>query len=161
MKDWVCNFAALVCAALLVGCGGERAVTTSDGQEVTVSGDEQDFEMTIDDQSGQTANIRVSESGVEIPADWPDDVPTLADAKVVAATTTGKGHMMAMKTGQSPKGVFDFYLEQLAAAGWEINIKTETTESILISAGKGERNANVMSSKDDGSTVVNVIVSSK
>lgn len=161
MKDFAWTIAAPLCAALLVGCGGERTVTTSDGQEVTVSGDEQDFEMTINDPSGQTANIQVSESGVEIPSDWPEDVPTLSDAKVVAATTTGEGHMMAMETGQSPKGVFDFYLEQLAATGWEINIKTETTESILISAAKGERNANVMSSKDDGKTVVNVIVSSK
>ncbi len=161
MKDLVWNFGAIVCTALLVGCGGERTVTTNDGQEITVSGEGQEFEMAIDDQSGQTANIRVSDQGVEIPADWPEDVPTLADAKVVAVTTTPDGQAMAAETGQSPKSVFDFYLEQLAASGWEIKLKNETTESILISAVKAERNANVMSSKDDGKTVVNVIVSSK
>jgi hypothetical protein len=146
---------------VLVGCGGERTITTSDGQEVTVSGDAEEFEMAINEPSGQTANIRVSDQGVDIPAGWPDDVPVLTEAKVVAATTTTSGQMMAMESGQPPKSVFAFYLEQLAASGWEIKIKTETTESILISAIKGERSANVMSSKDDGKTVVNVMVSSK
>jgi hypothetical protein len=113
-------------AALLVlgacGGGGEKTMTTEDGDKVTVrtDGDNQAVNITSEGKDGTTGTFAAGDSA-RWPADAPAYAPAYPGAKVEGGfsgtTSEGATAMTSFSTADAPDKVVEFYKARAAEAG--------------------------------------------
>lgn len=77
---------------------------------------------------------------VELPSDFPDDVPRHPGAVATAAASVqGEGVMVTLRIEEPSSQVFAFYRDGLLAADWEIEAQADLGGNAMIVAAKGAR----------------------
>ncbi|MCS7468179.1 hypothetical protein NZK35_16125 [Stieleria sp. ICT_E10.1] len=153
---------AIASLAMVIGCGGDRTVvTTEDGEEVRVSQSGDGVDVTIANDSGGQTRIQASSSGLSLPDEWPDDLETLPGIKVMTTATTPQGLVVSLESPKSSGETLAFHEQTLRDAGWEIQMNMKLPDGGMLTATKGERSVNVVVSSNDGKTAINIVLGSK
>lgn len=146
-------FLLLFSAALLIatGCSKEQShtATTADGHKVTLSGKGDQTSMEIKSKSGETISLKASASGMELPADFPKDIPLYPKRVVQSVNQMGKDRMIGIQATGTVAEVVAFYGTELKNQGWEFAPATPMGEGAMIIANKGPRTAMFMIAKTD------------
>jgi len=110
------------------------------------------------DASGRAFHAKVG-GDVEVPDDFPEDVPILPNSSPMAMMTAeGHGSFVSFKTQDSQKAVYDYYIEQLAEAGWMLEIEDSFSGQLSITSRKDVRKIVVTVGGTEGDTRVSVVV---
>jgi hypothetical protein len=105
----------------------------------------------------------VTVGGNALPANWPSDVPTYANATIQYAGSSNpqtgeKGSAVVFMTSDSAQKVVDFYKQALASKGWVVEQAATIGASTVLAANKDTRTVGVYIA-DAGSGKVSVTVS--
>ncbi len=150
-------FTALFAGLFLFGCGGEKTVSTDDG-DLKIKQDGDDVEITFEGDEGQSFKAN-SGGNVDIPASFPSDMPLYSKATPIMAMDMGaEGQMVTLQTDRDSGEVHQFYLKELESQGWEIQSQMEMAGQKMIGAVKGNRQASIMVGEVDGKTQINLTV---
>ena len=95
--------AALILAG--AGCGAATNVQTN-----PVNGN-----VTYNGGAGEHGEVGAN---VQLPENWPSDVPIYAGANIVSATTISQGISVLFHSADSAVTVSDWYQARLTASGW-------------------------------------------
>ncbi len=97
----------------------------------------------------------------KLPADWPSDAPTYANAQIQSAVSSNSQHGAAIVfiTTDSIQTVIDFYKKALAANGWTVK-QTVNTRVGILTATKDKRNLSVLiADSGDGKVSITLLLS--
>jgi hypothetical protein len=123
---WIVSIFTMI--AVLMGCGSREAAqeaAVEKAVEQSAKADGQDVDVDIDGDSmtiksdGGKSTVSVGE-GTTIPSDFPSDVPTYPDAKVLGSfgNTEQKAHSLQLSTTDPLDKVQKYLQEQAVAKGW-------------------------------------------
>ncbi len=144
------------------GCGQKTAtekmlegsLEDSLGQDVDVDFDK--GAVKIEGEDGST--FEVNESGVSLPADFPEDV-YVVEGTIISAmkNVMGQGHQITISNKKSVTEIKAEYEEELVKEGWEVNQSIATGGMVMLGATKDGRNVSISASvdpDDDTNTMV-------
>lgn len=147
--------APLFALLLIAGCSKEETYTSADGDVTAkVKRNGSDIEVTAEDEEG---NKFAAQSGknVEIPADFPSDIPIYSGAKpLVAMQMEAQGQSVTLESGDSLDAVYQFYVDAMQANGWTLDAQMDWGGQKMIAAKKGDRTAAVSIGASDGKTQI-------
>lgn len=111
---------------LLSACGGTDVDVGMDGS------------MNFSNSEG-SVNV-----GSKVPADWPTDVPVIADSTVTMSGTGNEegqqqASMIILESAKTADEVKTYYVTELKAQGWKIDGTVNMGGAIVIAASKAER----------------------
>lgn len=130
-------------AALILAGAGCGAATTTGVQTNPVNGN-----VTYNGGAGEHGEVGAN---VQLPENWPSDVPIYAGANIVSATTIAQGISVLFKSSDSATTVSDWYQAQLTASGWTKNAEHDIGIQRVRVYEKGDVTLTVSSSSaDDG-----------
>lgn len=135
--------ASLVAVGVMLGvsaCNPLAAVT------------EQAVEQAVEDATGGSIDIDAG-GGVSIPADFPAEIP-LIDAKLFSSTSLPMGESMTWTlifSVKDPAAAFSEASSQLAGAGYQESLKSETAEGSFATYDNGTWNILLTSAPGAGS----------
>jgi len=107
-----------------------------------------------------TADGRVFEAEYggesQLPSNFPTDVPIYAAAQPMSSmSSAGHGTIVNLRTRVAPDLVFDWYKEQMPAAGWTIESEMNENGRGLLGLRKGNRVASlVITGAPDSTTIL-------
>ncbi len=133
------GLSAAAIAALLLACGGEEPAPAppSGKAQGQMASKARAGETITKLESGATLT---SGSDLELPDNFPKDVPVYPKAKVtVALTAPGGGVMASFESSDDAQAVIDFYKEQLVAKGWTLDNEIERSRMVQIDSSSGGR----------------------
>ncbi len=149
--------AGLLVVCGLAGCRRSTTVSTPDGQvKVTNKGKQTD--VTIQGADGQKVQISGSEEGVEMPKDFPSDVPIYPGAKVLMAMDLGKAHSLQLRCPDERAKVAAFFKEKMKENGWSSEGTIDTPQLVMVHGKKGDRSLSVSVTSDDNGTMATVTI---
>ncbi len=73
-------------------------------------------------KEGTDVNVKTKDVDVstnKLPADWPSDIPTYKDAKLLASAKTPQGSTATYDISDKLKPVADFYKDEMKKAGYD------------------------------------------
>ena len=150
----------LAMGVLVAACGksaDKNSVTISgNGGNVTVSGDSGHMIMKSDD--GKTT-VEVNSNGIGNVA-MPDFAPLYPGAKVLSSVTgsgNGGGAMVMFKVAAAPADIIAFYKQKTAAAGMGETLNASEGAGMMFVASKDKKTVQVIATKSDSGTQVQVI----
>ncbi len=161
----------LVVAFLFTGCFGSdkiaEKITEKATEAVLDSGTDADVDITddgvtfTDEETGDTLSFG---GEVELPSDFPSDVPIMDDAVIIASSSSSsRGEHTATLTAKDFDKTEKFYKEQLEEEGWTIDDASTLTIGSKITtytASKGTRKMTVglyQSEEDEVSVIITVV----
>ena len=157
----------IVCLSFLIlilaGCGGstqEKAVekqierATGSDADVDISGDN----MKISGQTKEGAFSLSSGEEVDIPKDFPEDVPIYTPSSVSMAMNTPEGHSLTLRSSDDSKKILDSYKREMIAKGWSEQASINMGDQSMLTYKKGDRAANITVGQSDGETQIMLIV---
>ncbi len=154
-------FAVLASGALaLSACGSETegTFTTEDGEtgEYTIDQDSGEASMTVSTPDGDVT----MRSGNEVPIDLPGGFSLISGAEVLSNTVVSQadstGSLVTFKSDKAPQEIADFYREEAARAGVEIQIETSINGGRMIGGEHDESGLTFSVTAypdDDGNTI--------
>jgi hypothetical protein len=74
-------------------------------------------DKTTEGTDVKTKDVEVSTN--KLPADWPSDIPTYKDAKILASAKTAAGTTATFEISDKVKPVSDFYKSEMKKAGYD------------------------------------------
>jgi len=81
----------------------------------------------------------------QLPTDFPGDVPIYAAAHPMSSmSSAGHGTIVNLRTSDPEEQVFDWYKEQMSAAGWKIESEASGRGRSLLGLRKGNRVASLV-----------------
>lgn len=133
----------------------ENAIERAGGGDVKVDLDNKTWTYETNEGSFQVGE------GVDLPANWPADVPVLSGVKITYAGSTNPqtgqaGASVMFTTTQSTAEVAAYYNSELVKAGWTIEGTANSGGVNIISAQKGGRQVGLYMLESDGSTTVTI-----
>lgn len=128
---------------------GNKADVDLSGGQVKVTGKE----------DGKEFSFQASDKGgVELPNDFPADIPRYPGATVMSSMVQGDAMVMVnLQTGDPIAEVYAFYGRKLRSGGWEIVTEVTMPEMRMVSGKKGERQASVTVHGGEGKTDISVV----
>jgi hypothetical protein len=158
----------LLAATLALACGSDEESVEPKLETFTIETEEGAFQVEADEEG-----IRISgeeEGGgavagqfgeaVEIPDQFPTDVPLYPDAKVVAAMMTEGQGMLTLRTGDDPDQVADFLRKQFEEEGWSFGSELDLMGQQMLAFEKGDRIGAVQISREESETTIVLTVGS-
>lgn len=138
----------------------EAAINSELGGQanVEIDGDTMRFE------DNETGTVSSWGENVEVPSDFPSDVPIYDNGTVVGVTVTregdSQGSWISFTTSDSAAVAVEWYAERLVAAGWTQQASYSVQGSEMRSFAKGDATITVSAGSDESSdyeTVITVI----
>ncbi len=141
-------FALGLAAAFASGCGGgpEPATPSEEaGAPEAAAAAGEGGRIEFRGEGGETFTLDL-ERPVELPADYPEDVPRFPGATpVMANSAPGEGSLVVMLEAETPADeVFAFYRQGFAEAGWKIAREVQVAGQHILLARKQDREANLI-----------------
>lgn len=176
LKTFRTLLTAAAAALLMIGCGSEES--TSDRQEPAsrpssatppiplptnkiiekIDPDGKAIHLTATSPAGKKFQASIGDE-VEIPDDFPDDVPIFPGSTPMAFLfAPGEGIIVTFKSGEEQQEIFDFYQSSLSDDGWEILEAKEQSNQLSFEAIKEKRKVAVAVTGTKGDSRVSVIV---
>ncbi len=176
---------AAVASLLLIGCGSEES--TPDSQEPVaeaaqaekpkprakpefkrsagrnniveeIDPDGKGMHLTATSPEGKTFQASIGDE-VEIPAEFPKDVPIFPGSTPMASMSSpDEGMIVTFKSSEGQQAIFDFYQSSLVDGGWEILEDSVYTSQFSLDATKDNRKVSVVVAGTQGDSRVSVIV---
>jgi hypothetical protein len=173
---------------LLIGCGSEES--TQDSQEPVAQPVQEDkpkprakpefkpsrgrnkiveemdpdgkgMHLTATSPEGKTFQASIGDN-VEIPADFPKDVPIFPGSTPMASMSSpDEGMIVTFKSSEGQQAIFDFYQSSLVDGGWKIVEDAVYTSQFSLDATKDNRKVSVVVAGTQGDSRVSVIVTSE
>jgi hypothetical protein len=170
---------------LLIGCGSEES--TQDSQEPVAQPVQEDkpkprakpefkqsegrnkiveemdpdgkgMHLTATSPEGKTFQASIGDN-VEIPADFPKDVPIFPGSTPMASMSSpDEGMIVTFKSSDEQQAIFDFYQSSLVEGGWKILEDSVHTSQFSFDATKDSRKVSVVVAGTQGDSRVSVIV---
>lgn len=132
----------LVFAALaLVGCQSigdkvaEKAVESATGLKVDQEGDS----VTITGEDGS----QLTAGGSELPEGFPDDVAIYGDSPLASSLKSEESYTVSFETADEWTEVWQWYLDDAKAQGWEIKNELKMEDGGMITGLKDTRQLQV------------------
>lgn len=123
-----------------------------------------DANVKIDDSNGDEeivinrnvgGNTARPGKNLEVPDDFPRDIPIYPDMNIYAVDKIGAGHMIQAQTSNNPDDIIDFYKEKMVGDGWADEATTNALPSMKnIRFTKGKRMTAVMILTEENQTTV-------
>ncbi len=163
-KLWLVGLIIIVLT--LSGC--KTAKVESDGgsgkvgkNEIKVDKNKGSFKYKNEKSEG---SAQIGED-VELPDDFPKDVPVYKNAKLTSAITTksdnGSLTAITLETKDGKDEVAKFYEDGLTENGFEIQGRFEIEKSTTITAIKSGTNVVVVATTDEGKTMIGTNITTK
>ncbi|MDH3214021.1 MAG: hypothetical protein OEM05_16200, partial [Myxococcales bacterium] len=143
---------ALPLAAALA-CGGEKTTIETDEGTVTVDRDDQTVTFSAGDE---IIEMKTGER-VELPKDFPKDVPVYPSATILTSMTSPEGIMVASRSTADAAEVVAFYKKTLVGEGWTVEGEMNMGPQHIISFAKGDRQVTVTAASDEGETQISLM----
>lgn len=125
--------------------GGNRIQLDKSGGKVKISGEGGDFE------------IQSSESGVSYPAELEDEFPPCPGCKPVQVTNIEGRISVMLNSSRSADEAYDFYMEKLKSAGYEVGMDTQSAGMRMFMAeNNGKQITFTAGANEDGSVIVSI-----
>ena len=141
---------------VLSSCGqsvesiAEKAIEAGTGADVDIA----DGGVTVKSTDGTTTSIG---EGVDLPSNWPSDVPVVDGTLVTVSVSGTEGEATAMwKVDGDVTTVANAYKTELKSAGYTIINETTIAMAILIGAEGNGKNVSASVTDTDGQTVVTI-----
>jgi hypothetical protein len=141
---------------VLSSCGqsvesiAEKAIEAGTDADVDIS----DGGVTVKSTDGTTTSIG---EGVDLPSNWPSDVPVVDGTLVTVSVSGTEGEATAMwKVDGDVTTVANAYKSELKSAGYTIVNETTIAMAILIGAEGNGKNVSASVTDTDGQTVVTI-----
>jgi hypothetical protein len=81
----------------------------------------------------------------QLPSDFPNDVPIYAAAHPMSSMSSAShGTIVNLRSNDAPERVFDWYKEQMPAAGWRVESEGGGSNRYLLTLRKGDRVASLV-----------------
>jgi len=142
------------------------------------SSPEKQIESAIKAETGQDADVRISEDGMEIktqegdieissgdsaklPGDFPKDVYIGKDDNLVSAAKVPGGMSVTLRSKESVASVFSSYKSGIAGNGWGVTASMDMGSGKMAVFGKDERVLSLSVDSAEGETLVNMTVSGR
>lgn len=160
MKNKFLLFLALFLSISLLttGCGktvsekaAEKSLENSFGQDADVDIDDDTVTVETDAGTWQAGE------DVSLPNNWPDDI-YVADGQITSATANDNGFGLTIMSDQSVSNIKTKYQQELADAGWNINMTMDMGEGAILGADKEDRTLSISIGNDDDEQTTIVIV---
>ena len=144
-----------VMALSLAACGEravEEAIEADTGLEADV--DAEAGTVTLRGEEGEELAFASGEGGIELPDDFPSEIPIYPDARPIQYADVGDGVQAGFKVDAELGDVRDWYVEQLEDKGWDIEINMATADGGMISAALDDQSLSLMLGTDEGETMI-------
>ncbi len=102
----------LTLAVLLLFVIGLSSCGKKDDSKVDVTTNKEGTDVNV-----KTKDVDVSTN--KLPADWPSDLPTYKDAKLLASAKTPQGSTATYEISDKLKPIADFYKDEMKKAGYD------------------------------------------
>ncbi|GEM_PF-5201680 len=112
-------------------------------------------------RTGEGESVTVSMNSGELPEGWPPEIPVLPGGKLVFAQAGSKKNIRQINIEVKKPRVetFDFYMDRLDSAGWDVQTTMKLTGMYVATAKKGgEELILQVSDREQGVTHVQIIV---
>ncbi|MBD3320025.1 MAG: hypothetical protein GF350_02915 [Chitinivibrionales bacterium] len=146
------------------------------GKKAEEKGAETMIEKAIENESGGTADVDISEGtmniktddgemsvtsgkGARIPDAFPDDILIYKGASIEAAMEVPDGFSIQLKTDDGVAKVSELYTSRMKADGWSQEASVDMGQQAMLSFKKDERAAQVVIMPDDNSTRIGLTTS--
>lgn len=152
----IASLALLLLAFSVFGvsaCESERTIETDEGT-VTVDGAQET--MIFSGKGEEKFEMKTGE-GVELPENFPQDVPLYPDATIVASMASQEGVMVSCQSPADPAEVVVFYKEKLSGQGWTVEAEMNMGPQRMISFAKADRHVTVTATSDAGKTQISLL----
>ncbi|HVZ64700.1 MAG TPA: hypothetical protein VG936_09030 [Lacunisphaera sp.] len=129
------------CLLAVSGCSKQttRTVKTSDGKEVTMSGDGKSASMDVTTATGEKVHLQGSADGMAVPADFPKDIPIFAKSKLRMASGGAAMRLFGFVLPATPADGMAYYEKEFPAQGWETKPHMAMGQSLMLQGSKGGR----------------------
>ncbi|MEO1136458.1 MAG: hypothetical protein AAFW68_07595 [Pseudomonadota bacterium] len=159
--DWRYLIVAAVFALGACG-GGNEAREQEIEREAARHGVDADVELN---ERGEVETVEIKGLGgtsvgsnLDLPADFPADVPVPADWSIMATTPAPGGYMVQALSGDDAQSIVDVMRASLSANGWaETSADTPTPQMRRIGFNKDDRMTNVIVTENGETHAVQII----
>jgi len=165
MGWWTARAGALALGGLLgigaiaLACGGEERTVETETGRVTVREEGEQAHVQGETREGTSYEGTFGED-VDVPDDFPDDVPLYPEAKVVGSMQVEEsGRLLTLTTGDAPEKVMSFYRGKLESDGWQVESEMNMGGQRMLAAVKDERTVAVQAMEEESGSRVLLTVS--
>ena len=144
---------------LLIGCNGSTTVETPDGNTATVTPGADGDSVTVTGPNGEQSKIAADDAGMELPKDFPKDIPIPPGTKVITTTKMGPVDSVTLQTKAPVADVISFYNQAVVAKGWDVVASFNKPTGSMIGTTKGNRSLNITVFRTDDVTTISLNVS--
>jgi len=149
----------LIAAAMVVAAGCRKTITrSSGGKEVSIERKGDQVNVALRNGSGDQVNLQVGAASMELPADFPTDVPIFPKAVVRMTNTQAKHRLLGLVIPASVAEGLAFYQDELKKQGWTVRPGVQMGAGYLLQAGKGARTCSMVITQDGRDTVIQLTI---
>jgi hypothetical protein len=128
---------------------GGFTVVGPEGETVTTVTRDDGIEISVDGEESRRLQIADNEEGVDLPDDFPDDVPIYPGAIAIHAMSMPDSFIITLVTPDPAPGVIDSYRQSLEDSGWEVGDAITSPVTSTFRAAKDQRYLNVTIGRDE------------
>ena len=161
--------AAVMAAGLLAGCGSADNDPEARQQQMQAYADKHGLDVDVDIRgSGADEQVVIKHNApgmnaltgknLDIPDDFPKDVPVHPGISVHAVNSMGVGYMLQGTTREDVQTIQAFYKEKMPAEGWTALAAQPNPVMTRLGFSKGKRNATVtlMAAQGESPTTIQI-----
>jgi len=130
----------------------EEAIEAETGGEVDLDADS--GTVTLRGEDGDEFTFSGNEDGIELPGDFPSAIPIYPDAQAIQYAKIGDAVQAGFQIDATVADVRDWYVEQLEAQDWVIQMNAITPDGGLMMATLEEETLSVMLATEDDQTTI-------
>jgi hypothetical protein len=145
----------LVLGLAAAGCGKKDKAAKADAEEATHA-----FSLLGEGKDADATTVSVSHGPASIPPNFPKDVPLPEKAAVSHVAADRSQTAINMTVASSVRDVTAFYKSSLKEKGWEVSPQLESPVQAILSATKEGRVVSVALGQSDGTTTIELAVTS-
>jgi len=137
----------------------EEAIEAETGGEVDIDADAGTVTLRGDD--GEVLTITSDEDGIELPSDFPENIPVYPGAQATQYASMGDTVQAGFNVADAITTVRDWYVEQLGDAGWTIQMNAIVPDGGLMVAELDGEALSLTMTAEDGATMLLIILGRK
>lgn len=162
--------AALASLASLAACGGADDSNDARERQMEQAAADRglDVDVEIDDRNGeeqlvirglgQGGDTKIGRN-LDVPDDFPDDMPVYPGLTLHAAGKTGPGYSLQGQTADGVDQIAQFYQQQMGEQGWQAEGETAAGPAMrMLRFSKDQRSAGITLIEGDNATTVQLSI---
>lgn len=130
----------------------EEAIEAKTGADVELNAEGDS--VTLRGEDGEEMTFTSNAEGIELPSDFPSNVPVYPDARATEYLSADDGIQAGFQIAASMIEVRDWYVEQLKKEEWTIQMNAVMSEGGLLTAEHADQSLQLMFAEEDGETVL-------